>query len=277
VNSSVDLEGTSSFEFGPLSDSLLAASQPYVGRWSRLVSTTNWEKGRIIVEWREALVSQGLPVAEYSDEAWGRLVGGVTGQHVGRLRRVYQRFGNVQEQYPGLYWSHFQAALEWSDAEMWLEGALRSGWSVAQMRDQRWTMMGKLEADRPVSGDIVEAETDEDSEPARMQSPPITGQYSEVTGPRHDGPDFGDEPRGESAPGTDWVAEGGPTPAVDLVRPFENLPDLPDDLAEAFDVMKLAILRHKRDGWQEIAAGDVLRTLDALKALVTAPSDDAPF
>ena len=41
--------------------------------------------------------------------------------------------------------------------------------------------------------------------------------------------------------------------------------------------MKLAILRHKRDDWQEITAADVLRTLDALKALVTAPSDDAPF
>ena len=71
----------------PLSESLVEASQPFVGRWSRLVSTTNWEKGRIIVEWRAALVSQGLPVAEYSDEAWGRLVGGVSGQHVGRLRR----------------------------------------------------------------------------------------------------------------------------------------------------------------------------------------------
>jgi hypothetical protein len=64
---------------------------------------------------------------------------------------------------------------------------------------------------------------------------------------------------------------------VELVRPFENLPDLPNDLAEAFDAMKLAILHHKRDGWQQIAAGEVLHALDALKALVTAPSDDAPF
>src|SRR5688572_24384874 len=73
----------------PLSDGLVAASQPYVGRWNKLVSTTNWEKGRIIVEWRESLAAQGLPVSEYSDDAWSRLVGGVTGQHAGRLRRVY--------------------------------------------------------------------------------------------------------------------------------------------------------------------------------------------
>ena len=154
-------------DLAPLSDSLIEASQPYVGRWSRLVSTTNWEKGRIIVEWRESLVSQGLPVVEYSDEAWGRLVGGVTGQHVGRLRRVYQRFGRVQDQYAGLYWSHFQAALDWNDAEMWLEGAKQSGWSVAQMRDQRWTTLGKVEADRPQAGDVVTSETDEDAERGR--------------------------------------------------------------------------------------------------------------
>ena len=64
---------------------------------------------------------------------------------------------------------------------------------------------------------------------------------------------------------------------VELVRPFENLPELPDDLAEAFDGMKLAILRHKTDAWQQIPAADILRTLDALKALVLAPSDSAPF
>jgi hypothetical protein len=268
-------------ELEPLSDSLVAASQPYVGRWSRLVSTTNWEKGRIIIEWRQALFSQGLPVTEYSDEAWGRLVGGVTGQHVGRLRRVYQRFGSSADQYPELYWSHFQAALDWTDAEMWLEGARQSGWSVAQMREQRWETLGKLEADRPRAEDVVAAETDEDAEPSRTHSSPgsITGEYSEVSGPRHDGPDFGDEPAVGQAflPARDSSTDMNASPTVELVRPFENLPDLPDDLAEAFDAMKLAILRHKRDGWRAITAADLLRTLDALKALVTAPSDEAPF
>jgi hypothetical protein len=278
VDSAVDLEGNSAAQLLPLSDSLIEASQPYVGRWSRLISTTNWEKGWIIVEWRESLVSQGLPVTEYSDDAWGRLVGGVTGQHVGRLRRVYQRFGRAREHYPDLYWSHFQAALDWDDAEMWLEGAKQSGWSVAQMRDQRWTTLGKVEADRPRTGDIVASETDEDAEPSRTQTPPITGEYSEVSGPRHEGPDFGDEPSVGQAflPATDNLADRNVCP-TELIRPFENLPDLPDDLAEAFDSFKLAILHHKRDAWQTIALADVLRTLDALKALVTAPSDDAPF
>src|SRR5262249_27853046 len=117
---------------------------------------------------------------------------------------------------------------------------------------------------------------------SRTKSPAgsITGQYSEASGPRYDGPDFGDEPEGASrasSAGADWMADGPAGAPVELVRPFENLPDLPDDLAEAFDAMKLAILRHKRDGWRAIPASDLLRTLDALKALVTAPADDAPF
>jgi hypothetical protein len=264
----------------PLSDSLVAASQPYVGRWNKLVSTTNWEKGRIIVEWRESLAAQGLPVSEYSDEAWSRLVGGVTGQHAGRLRRVYQRFAKVKDDYRGLFWSHFQAALEFSDAEMWLEGAVQSGWSVAQMREQRWDALGRVAGDRPRADDAA-GEIDEDSEPARTGKPltdSITGEYAEVTGPRIDGPDFGDDDRSRSSESgqrsESAAAEGEP---VELVRPFENLPDLPSDLAEAFDSFKLAILHHKTDGWSQITAGDVLHALDALKALVTAPSDDSPF
>jgi hypothetical protein len=281
VDSSVSLTAS---DLPPLSESLVAASQPFVGRWSRLVSTTNWEKGRIIVQWREALVAQGLAVSEYSDEAWGRLVGGVTGQHVGRLRRVYQRFAAALEQYPALYWSHFQAALDWNDAEMWLEGATQSGWSVAQMREKRWETLGQLEGDRPRAEDAIASETDEDFEPSRRQEPiphAITGEYSEVSGPRYDGPDFGDGSGRSSgnreSTGTDWMTGNGDAEPVELVRPFENLPELPDDLAEAFDGVKLAILRHKTDAWQQISAADVLRTLDALKALVLAPSDSAPF
>jgi hypothetical protein len=263
----------------PLSGSLVAASQPYVGRWNKLISTTNWEKGRIIVEWRESLAAQGLPAAEYSDEAWSRLVGGVTGQHAGRLRRVYQRFGQAHKQYRGLYWSHFQAALDYDDAEMWLEGAVQSGWSVAQMREQRWETLGRVAADKPRAEDVVTSEADEDFEPSRTGKPltdSITGEYADVTGPRHDGPDFGDEPtdagRGRGA--ANEIEAGEP---VALVRPFENLPDLPGDLSEAFDCFKLAILHHKTDGWERVSAGDVLYALDALKALVTAPSDEAPF
>lgn len=273
-------------ELPPLDAALEQASQPYVGRWNHLVSTTNWEKGRIISQWREALHDAGAPAAQSSDEAWSRLVGGVTGQHAGRLRRVYQRFGQVYEEYQGLYWSHFQAALEWNDAEMWLEGAVQSRWTVAQMRRQRWETMGGLAANAPRDEDVVSGELDEDFEPAQNREPlprTITGSVEEVQGrPTPEGPDFGDEPTGHSnsgrgkSRGSSDDSEKAPkeSPPVEFVQPFANLAELPDDLAEAFETYKLAILRHKVEKWQRISLADVLATLDALKQLALAPSDD---
>ena len=63
-----------------------------------------------------------------------------------------------------------------------------------------------------------------------------------------------------------------------FVRPFENLAELPQDLAEAFDAFKLAIIRHKAEDWGEISREDLLGTLEALKELALAPAgQDAPF
>lgn len=281
-------DGTDLNPHTELTAELIAASQPFVGQWNRLVSTTNWDKGRIIADWRQALVAQEAQVTEYSDEAWGRLVGGVTGQHVGRLRRVFQRFGSTQQQYAGLYWSHFQAALDWTDAEMWLEGAVQQNWSVARMREQRWETLGAIAADKPRTADVVANEQDEDFEPARNQPPELAAKYEDVNGdvspgPRHEGADFGDEGGASSSTGTAFAdrdyASGKPeAEPLDLVRPFANLPQLPDDLADALEQFKLAILHHKTDGWREIAAVDVIRTLEALKVLCTAPSPEkAPF
>src|SRR5438552_9052823 len=113
-------------------------SDQFVRQWQRLISTTNWDKGKIICQWRAALIADGQERHFWSDEAWSDRVGGVTPQHVGRLRRVYERFGEVGQGYDGLYWSHFQAAIDWNDAEMWLEGAVQNNWSISQMRQQRW-------------------------------------------------------------------------------------------------------------------------------------------
>jgi hypothetical protein len=265
-----------------------AASQPFVGQWDRLVSTTNWEKGRIILDWREALIDAQVPAVEYSDEAWSRRVGHLTGQHVGRLRRVYQRFGGTSEQYDGLFWSHFQAALDWEDAEMWLEGAVQNSWSVSQMRRTRWETLGAVEADQPRDEDIVVSEVDEDVEPALDHAEDdlksSTQRGDAQSSPLHEGPDFGDEDEsddkntGSADAGASIYADEDTRETIEFVRPFENLGELPEDLAEAFDAFKLAILRHKQEGWEQISRDDVLASLDALKELALAPSaDDAPF
>jgi hypothetical protein len=296
--SGADLQGDASHEETSqpagegelLTAELVAASQPFVGQWNRLVSTTNWDKGRIILEWRQALLAQEAIVTEYSDEAWARLVGGVTGQHVGRLRRVYQRFGSTQVQYAGLYWSHFQAALDWTDAEMWLEGAVQQNWSVSRMREQRWETLGAIATDKPRSEDVIANEQDEDFEPARNQPPEVSAKYEDVSGdvssgPTHEGSDFGDEPGGGPSSTTSYADRdlstseaAAPAAPLDLIRPFADLPALPDDLADALEQFKLAILHHKTDGWREVPVADLLRWIDALKVLATAPSPaNAPF
>jgi hypothetical protein len=56
------------------------------------------------------------------------------------------------------------------------------------------------------------------------------------------------------------------------VRPFAALPQLPDDLHDAFESFKLAILRHKLAEWKEVPCDDVLASLDGLKQLALAPA-----
>lgn len=254
---------------------LAEAATEFVGRWNRLISTTNWEKGRIIQEWRDALRQAGAPAATFTDDAWSRQVGGVTPQHVGRLRRVYERFGSAFGQYAGLYWSHFQAACEWPDAEMYLEGAVRSEWSVSQMRNQRWEAMGGAPESKPRDEDLVTGEVDEDFSAQNDGQMPgtIAASVDEV---RDTDAPFDDEPReyDDEAPSASVrVPPVADAPSAPLLRPFESLPPLPSDLNEAFELMKLAILGHKVSGWQEIARDDVLSVLESLRQLALAPAE----
>ena len=255
-------------------------SASFLGQWQRLISTTNWEKGRIICEWRQALVESGATWQQYSDEAWSRRAGNVTGQHVGRLRRVFERFHAAHATYEGLYWSHFQAALDWPDAEMWLEGAVQNAWSISQMRHERWQAMGGADAERPRDEDVVDSELDEDFTPL------ADGEMSEVHateasgGPVH----FSGEENPDSAPGDgepagmdaavpfDVDGDSAPGERLEPVRPFERLADLPSDVSEAFEAYKLAILHHKLAGWQDISCADLIGSLEALKQLALAPS-----
>lgn len=250
------------------------ATLPFIGRWTRLVSTTNWDKGQIIQQWRQALIQAEAPAAEYADDAWSRRVGGVSPQHVGRLRRVFDLFGKSREQFSGLFWSHFQAALDWDDAEMWLEGAVQNDWSVANMRKRRWEALGAPEDKKPREQDIISSEMDEDAEsgPAAEELPPdlVADSVDQVQDPRSPaGPDFGDEDDVSSDDYAPATASSGDA-VIDPLRPFEGLPELPEDLQEAFESFKVSIVRHKSEGWQEVPLNDVVRTLDALKHFATA-------
>ena len=260
------------------------ASQPFEGRWAQLVSTTNWEKGQIIHEWRSALKQTNAPSTEYSDDAWARRVGGVTGQHIGRLRRVYERFGQTHQQYDGLFWSHFQAAIEWEDAEMWLEGCIQNGWSVAKMRKARWEALGAPDDLKPKDSDIIVGEINEDLDVREDQQPAPRASMSAVEVPPHyEGPDFGDEEDASNSLPSAGADDGahiysGDEQPASFVRPFENIPDLPTDVSEAFEAFKLCIIRHRTEEWREIAREDMLSALESLKELTLAPAaSDSSF
>jgi hypothetical protein len=254
-----------------------------VGEWNRLVSRTNWEKGRIICQWREALVSAGAAVSEYSDEAWAQLVGGVTSQHVGRLRRVYQRFGEVSGQYDGLYWSHFQAAIDWEDAEMWLEGAIHNRWSVSQMRGKRWETVGKpgepMPADDQADGEASSTDApwlEDDADAPAETSAAVSGEESaiESRASRGESDSSSGHEHGESSSGGAADREAPPSTAKARTRLAVEVDELPDDLADAFEQFKLAIIAQRRLGWSETTPEAVIECLDALRELALAPADD---
>jgi hypothetical protein len=262
----------------------LDAALPYVGQWNRLVSTTNWEKGRIICQWRDALIAAGAAVTDYSDEAWSQFVGGVTSQHVGRLRRVFQRFGEASDQYEGLYWSHFQASLDWEDAEMWLEGAIHNGWSVSQMRGKRWETVGKPGEAMPADeGDAAQA-VDEDapwlgdeSESADAALTSETAEVKAVEGTAKRAKEDGDEDDEEASERSSSSSgdHGAPkTSPKSRNRLGVEVDELPEDIADAFEQFKLAIIAQRRLSWSETTPEAVLECLDALRDLTLAPADD---
>lgn len=247
----------------------------FAGKWHRLVSLTNWEKGRLISEWRAALIEGDAPATSYSDEAWSRTVGGVSGQHVGRLRRVWERFQGTRDSYPGLFWSHFAASLEWDDAELWLEGAVQGEWSVARMREQRWEALGAPDDKKPRSEDVLSSEWDPEAGQGTdiLASPRVTGEPSRLYDPAEQGREAIDEDdadleRAEHDDAPPWDDEPAAADRDDAERPFAELAELPDDLAEAVDQFKLAVVRYREEGWQTVSRATCLAALDALRRFV---------
>jgi len=263
--------------FITISKKTTTESKPFIGQWNTLVSTTNWDKGQIICLWRKQLEHEGVKANEYSDEAWSQLVGGVTPQHVGRLRRCYDRFGHVFGEYNGIFWSHFYAALDWDDAEMWLEGAVQNKWSVSGMRKERWETLGKV-GDKPAEGEIISTEINEETQSLSLSEKPRNNDRDYIEGPVHEGPDWGDQDSpnpgsksssdsSESSAESDSDESAAPKPHA--IKPFEAFTSLPDDVMDAASAFKVAIIKHKATEWEECTREDLLGMLDALKQLAT--------
>lgn len=254
----------------------LTVTEPFVGQWNSLISQTNWEKGKIISQWRQALIESGASQNAYSDETWSKQVGAVTSQHVGRLRRVAERFGDSQGSYPGLYWSHFLAGLDWDDAELWLEGAMRSNWSISEMRKMRWEASGSDPKHAPKDEEMISSEVDDDfnalSEEDQEERDREAQDRTEASGPLAEGPDFGESDEDSNKSREDREDSGVESESFDASKemgnPFSNLPNLPPDIADALELFKLSIVRHRSNHWTDVSQSSLLDVLDALKSFV---------
>ena len=244
-------------------------SSGFISSWNRLISMTNWEKGKLIHNWRSKLIETGVPRQVYSDESLAKRLGNVSGQHIGRLRRVFERFGDTFEQYSSLFWSHFQAVLDWDDAENWLNDASENQWSVATMRLQRWESLGSPAGQRPNDADIVMSELDEDVNPYNDSDTVLDGRKSSVE--QNNNKDKkkknGSSSGGESEGATDDYLGSFASPA-DAFAQMKQMKDLPDDLKEAFEQLKVVILSHKVSGWREVEPQRILTFLNAMKVVV---------
>ncbi|MCR5358291.1 MAG: hypothetical protein K6E55_00215 [Thermoguttaceae bacterium] len=258
----------------------------FIGFWNRLISQTNWEKGKVIYSWRTRLVEAGLPRSVYSDEAIAQRIGGISSQHVGRLRRVYEKFGADDapwrgEEYKSLYWSHFQAALDWDDAPRWLKKASLEALSVAQMRIARWEEYGAPADRKPKESDIVASEPDEDVNPRNdsqaefLDTVPVALSEEKDEAKKSAAPEETPSPDDEKpensalleAKGSDepWISPVAPT--GEILRAMGDFPALPDDLARPIAELKEAILNHKVSGWADVSQNDLVVWLGALRGL----------
>ena len=258
----------------PLIDEIAAE---FVGFWNKLISNTNWEKGKVIHSWRERLKEAGLPRRIYSDDAIAQRIGNVSPQHVGRLRRVYERFGS-EPMLENLFWSHYQAALDWDDAEEWLKKASEEKTSVAQMRMDRWEKLGASLKSKPKEEDIVVSERDEDVNPYNDSDAdaPIKPKKTESDDPEDEkkkqNKSKKNDELGEFAGETEpWESPNGATPTIttaEALDSYAKLPALPADLAEAFETLKVAMLTRKLENWNDVTPILIAEYFSELKKLL---------
>ncbi len=169
---------------------------------------------------------------------------------------------------------------------MWLEGASQNGWSVADMRRQRSTTLGLVDAPSETTAVAEEWDDDADAPATDATSHPRevglqqvrdsgADEPSDQEGDHYESDDYKSDHDGESAsrraePSVHDSADEHAAPEVERSRPFADLPSLPADLTDAFESFKLCVLRHKMAGWREVSRDAVLLSLDALKELAVA-------
>ncbi len=227
-------------------------STRYIENWQQLVSQTNWEKGKIICQWRESVCKLHPEIESVSDRAWSQLIGNVSSEHVGRLRRTFQRFGETHTNYDNLSWTHFMVATAWDDAEMWLEGAVQNGWTIDSMRRTRWESMGARDTEIPRAEDVIVEEISVDGDQAVAR-----GDGEVIEGPILEGPDWGESDQSSTS---DHQAD------EDVIQGI--LDSAPEELVEAYQALTTAIESCREENWKGLSRRQAFKLINSLKNLV---------
>lgn len=107
-----------------------------IARAQLAVSNCNWEVGECAAIWTKRF-SRGRTDADFAT-----LVA-LSADQVYQRRRVWETFADVYQNYPGLKWSHFYAAINWDDAAECLQWAQDVQAGVAEMKAWRRAQRGE--------------------------------------------------------------------------------------------------------------------------------------
>lgn len=107
-----------------------------IARAQMAVSRCNWEVGECAAIWTKRF-SRGR-----TDSDFATLVS-LSADQVYQRRRVWETFADVYQNYPGLKWSHFYAAINWDDSAECLQWAQDVQAGVAEMKAWRRAQRGE--------------------------------------------------------------------------------------------------------------------------------------
>lgn len=136
-----------------------------IARAQDAVSNCRWVVGECAFQWTKRY-ARGRTDADF-----GGMIG-LSGDQVFQRRRVWEVFGLAKDEFPGLRWSHFYAALTWDDAPECLNWAAQNQSTVAEMKAWRRAQRGE---DLTTDADEMDAISHLPAEMAWVQNPDEPG------------------------------------------------------------------------------------------------------
>ncbi|MFK7778842.1 MAG: hypothetical protein QM501_12110 [Gimesia sp.] len=135
------------------------------------MSNSSWVIGECAAQWTQKY-AKGRTDADF-----GAMIG-LSGDQIYQRRRVWETFGDVQDQYSELRWSHYYIALTWDDAPECLQWAEENKATVAELKAWRRAIHGEdLSISEPFDEYPTESEvTLLSDEPISVKDPSADGQ-----------------------------------------------------------------------------------------------------